>query len=106
MPMNKCSLHTIVNFRASKQLLETFDRVCLLSGKTRTQVLSEMMKQRISTVGSKLPSRISRQQELDDRIKNASESRPNAERYERPKEWSIAVKRRLKPFSSFVQSEL
>lgn len=104
--MNNVSLHTLVNFRASKQLLESFDRVCFLSGKTRTQVLSEMMRQRVTTVGSKLASRVAQQQDVENRIRTAAEALSVVEAVDQPRTWSKAVYGRLKSFSSFDQPDV
>ena len=97
------SLHTLVNFRASKPLLESFDRVCLLSGKTRTQVLSEMMRQRVLHVGSKLPAKLETQRSIDERLKIAVEGRSSVPPADTPRTWSVGVGARVKPFSSFDQ---
>ena len=45
---------TLVNFRMPKALLEPFDDICFLSGKTRTQALLEMIHNHVDTVGSKI----------------------------------------------------
>lgn len=102
--MDDYKTHTLVNFRASKALLESFDNVCFLSRKTRTQVLSEMMRQRISSVGSKLPAKLDRQREMENRIRTAVEARSADEAVEDRPSWSEAVYRRLKPFSAFERS--
>jgi len=99
--MNASSLQTLVNFRANKILLEAFDNVCLLSGKTRTQVLSEMMRQRVSTAGSKLPIRLAKQREMENRIRTAVEARSVDDTVDQPRTWSKALYGRLKSFSSF-----
>lgn len=98
--MNTASLQTLINFRAGKQLIESFDRVCLLSGKTRTQVLTEMMRQRVLSVGSKLPSKLALEESINQRLKTAVEGRSDPVTSDRPREWSSAVRNRLKPFSS------
>jgi len=99
--MNKIYLYTLVNFRASNELLESFDRVCFLSGKTRTQVLSEMMKHRVSTVGPRLVSKIAEQRLISERLKTAVEAQSQPSMSDRPGEWSIGVQRCLKSFSNF-----
>lgn len=43
---------TLVNFRASPNQLASFDRVCAVSGKTRTQVLIEMMQQHVANASA------------------------------------------------------
>ncbi|MBB3587774.1 hypothetical protein [Sphingomonas sp. BK481] len=101
--MNTSSLHTLVNFRASKPLLESFDRVCLLSGKTRTQVFSEMMRQRVLHVGSKLPEKLETQRSIDERLKIAVEGRSSVPPADTPRTWSVGTGGRVKPFSSFDQ---
>lgn len=99
--MNETSLHTLVNFRASKLLLESFDRVCFLSGKTRTQVLAEMMRNRVTKAGPKLAIKAAADKVVFDRLKTAVESRSQIETVEGRRTWSSAVRGRLKPFSSF-----
>jgi broad specificity phosphatase PhoE len=91
----------LVNFRAFPNLVETFDNVCFLSGKTRTQVLTEMMKQRIATEGRKVALKIEKDAALNERLKTAVERQTATEVAEQPREWSSAVRNRLKPFSSF-----
>lgn len=91
---------TLVNFRASRTLLESFDRVCLLSGKTRTQVLSELMRQRVTKAGPRLVARLENDRQIGERLRTAVEGRSALEMADRPKEWSNAVLTRLKPFSS------
>lgn len=104
--MNNESLYTLVNFRASTELLESFDRICFLSGKTRTQVLSEMMKHRVSTVGPKLVSKIAERKLVSERLKTAVEAESMAVASDRPRQWSIGVKRRLKSFSNFDKPDV
>lgn len=101
--MHSIPSHTLINFRASKALLESFDHVCFLSGKTRTQVLSEMMRQRVLTAGAKLPLEAAKLQECQNRIRNAVEARSIGETVEGRRTWSSVFYDRLKPFSSFNQ---
>lgn len=91
----------LINFRAFSNLVESFDNVCFLSGKTRTQVLTEMMKQRIATEGRKIALKIEKDAALNERLKTAVERQTAAEVAEQPRQWSSAVRNRLKPFSSF-----
>ena len=109
--MNNSSLHTLVNFRASRQLVESFDNVCLLAGKTRTQVLAEMMRQRVNTVGSKLPARLANERSIDDRLAEAVEpmleqARIDLEFAKPPttperRAWSVGAGSGRRKFSSF-----
>jgi len=94
----------LINFRAFSSLVESFDNVCFLSGKTRTQVLTEMMKQRIATAGRKMVLEIEKEAALNDRLKTAVERQTAADVAEQPRQWSLAVRNRLKPFSSFEPS--
>lgn len=103
--MNNESLYTLVNFRARNELLEAFDRVCFLSGKTRTQVLSEMMRQRVSTAGPRLVSKIAEHRLVSERLKTAVEERSKAPMADRPRRWSIGLHRPLKSFSNFDQPD-
>jgi hypothetical protein len=64
-------------------------------------MLSEMMRQRVSTVGSKLASKAAHQDEIENRIKTAVESRSVVKAVEQPREWSDTLYRRLKSFSTF-----
>lgn len=93
--------HTLINFRASKALLESFDHVCFLSGKTRTQVLSEMMRQRVLTAGARMPLKAAKLEECQNRIRTAVEAQTTAEPVEDRRSWSSVFYERLKPFSSF-----
>lgn len=101
--MTESTSHTLVNFRASRSLLKAFDDVCFLSGKTRTMVLSEMMRQRILSVGSKLPAKLALQEDMEKRVRTAVEARSTDETVEGRRSWSSAFYERLKPFSSFNQ---
>lgn len=98
--MNNTSLYALVNFRYKKDLLESFDRVCLLSGKTRTQALSEMMRKFVSEAGPELASKVLAERALNERLKTAVERRSVVETIDPPRTWSSEVYRRLKPFSS------
>ena len=91
----------LINFRAFPNLVESFDSVCFLSGKTRTQVLTELMKQRIATAGRKIVSEIEKDAALNERLKTAVERRTAVDVAEQPRQWSSAVRNRLKSFSSF-----
>jgi broad specificity phosphatase PhoE len=91
----------LINFRAFPNLVESFDSVCFLSGKTRTQALTEMMKQRIVTEGRKVALKIKKDAALNERLKTAVERQTAAEVAEQPRQWSSAVRNRLKSFSSF-----
>ena len=42
----------LVNFRIPKALLEPFDDICFLSGKTLTQVLVDLIETHISNISS------------------------------------------------------
>lgn len=99
--MNTPSSHTLVNFRASTPLLESFDRVCVLSNKTRTQVLSEMMRQRVLHVGAKLPGRLETQRSIDERLKLAVEGQVAVPIAEIQRGWSVGEGGRVKSFSTF-----
>ena len=81
-------------------LIESFDSVCLLSGKTRTQVLTEMMKQRVTTAGPKLAAKALDQKALNERSKTAVDAKSAQVGSTRPTRWSPAVFARLKRFSS------
>lgn len=59
----------LVNFRMPETILEPFDHICLLSGKTRTQVLSELIQEHVSNVGSKITSEISQTKRFNKMLK-------------------------------------
>lgn len=62
---------TLVNFRLPKALLEPFDHICLLSGKTRTQVLSGLIECHVSNVGSTMADAISQSKRINEAIRNS-----------------------------------
>lgn len=99
--MSISRLHTLVNFRAYKPLLKSFDEVCCLSGKTRTQLIIEMMNQQVKAAGPNLAAKFAAQKAAEERILKASEAQSKAEAIDPPRQWSSAVFTRLKPFSSF-----
>lgn len=55
MELDTIKRPTLVNFRASPNQLASFDRVCATSGKTRTQVLIEMMQQHVANASAPIP---------------------------------------------------
>lgn len=94
-------LHTLVNFRAYKPLLNSFDKVCSLSGKTRTQLIIEMMDQQVKAAGPNLANKFAAQKAAEKRILTASEPLSEMKTIDPPRQWSSAVLTRFKPFSSF-----
>lgn len=97
---NNNSNYTLVNFRSSNAILEAFDRVCLLSESTRTQVLREMMSRHVSEAGPELANKASNSLALNERLKTAVEARLAKPMTEASREWSPALYDRLKSFSS------
>lgn len=95
--MSSRSNKSLINFLVSISTVEAFDRICFLSGKNRTQVLTEMMKQRISSVGRKFILEAEKEARLNDQLKVLVECQASPETMDQPRQWSEAVRNRLNP---------
>lgn len=87
----------LINFLVSVSTVEAFDRICFLSGKNRTQVLTEMMKQRIASSGRKFVLEAEKEARLNKQLKALAERQNSFETIEQPRQWSEAVRNRLNP---------
>lgn len=87
----------LINFLVLFSTVEAFDRICFLSGKSRTQVLTEMMKQRIASAGRKFVLEAEKEARLNDQLKALVESQTSSETMDQPRQWSEAVRNRLNP---------
>lgn len=67
----------LVNFRVPESLLERFDALCRASDRTRTQVLREMMRKRL-TSASRLEIHAANGQPDSNRFERAVEARTTA----------------------------
>lgn len=92
----------LVNFRVPEPLLERFDALCRASDRTRTQVLREMMRNRLASA-SRSEMRVANGRPDSNRFERAIEAQTTSVPVEGRRTWSEAVYRRLKPFSSFDQ---
>lgn len=61
----------LVNFRMPKALLEPFDNICFLSGKTRTQVLSGLINDHVAKVIATIESDISQTKQKTEMLRNS-----------------------------------
>lgn len=63
---------TLVNFRIPTALLEPFDDICFLSGKTRTQVLLDMIQKYVVNVGSTIAETIEQSITTNQNLRNSA----------------------------------
>jgi hypothetical protein len=61
----------LVNFRMPKALLEPFDDICFLSGKTRTQVLAGLIKAYVSDVGTTITGEMNEARQTNEALRNS-----------------------------------
>ena len=64
---------TLINFNAPDPIRVRFDKVCQLSGRTRTSVLVELMNTYITTKGAELTKENERYQLIDQAIRQRDE---------------------------------
>lgn len=94
---------TLVNFRALGSALTAFDDACCLSGKTRTQVLIELMRNFTNECASTIPAQIAEEQRSGKALRAAVERAYDDLRVSRPKspESPLRGRHRLK-FTEFI----
>ena len=61
----------IVNFRIPKALLEPFDNICFLSGKTRTQLLSEIIHDYNLSAGLTIAEKVAQTNQINQALQNS-----------------------------------
>jgi hypothetical protein len=64
---------TLINFNAPDPIRVRFDKVCQLSGRTRTSVLVELMTTYVTTKGAELIKENERYQQIDQAIRQRDE---------------------------------
>jgi hypothetical protein len=61
----------LVNFRIPKALLEPFDDICFLSGKTRTQALSELIRDHNLSAGLTIAEKVAQTNQINQALQNS-----------------------------------
>lgn len=61
----------LVNFRIPKALLEPFDDICFLSGKTRTQLLSEVIHDYNLSAGLTIAEKVAQTNQINQALQNS-----------------------------------
>ena len=61
----------LVNFRIPKALLEPFDNICFLSGKTRTQLLSEIIHDYNLSAGLTIAEKVAQTNQINQALQNS-----------------------------------
>ena len=65
---------TLINFHMPTDLLTTFDRLCRLHGKPRSQILNDLVHSHILKAGKQLLSRIEEVRKIDRHLKSVCEN--------------------------------
>ena len=65
---------TLINFHVPTDLLATFDRLCRLHGKPRSQILNDLVHSHILKAGKQMLSRINEVRKIDLHLKSACEN--------------------------------
>ena len=93
----------LVNFRVSPEALTPFDHSCVLAGKSRTQVITELMTEYAEKTASEMPKRILEGRRISSMLKNAAEKVDQRNRGNTsPKAITPVRPRSLRKFSSFL----
>jgi len=97
---------TLVNFRTTETSLTAFDDACVLSGKTRTQVLIELMRDFTNKCASIIPAQIAEDQRSGKALRAAVERAYDDLRVPQPKssESTLRSRQRLK-FTEFIADD-
>ena len=104
--MPECSTpqQVLVNFRINPASLTPFDHSCVLAGKSRTQVISELMTEYAVKTASEMPKRILEGRRISEVLKNAAEKVDQRNRGDTsPKAITPVRPRSLRKFSSFLE---
>lgn len=64
---------TLINFHVPTDLLMTFDRLCRLHGKPRSQILNDLLHSWILKAGKQMLSRIDEVRKIDQHLESACE---------------------------------
>lgn len=64
---------TLINFHVPSDLLATFDRLCRLNGKPRSQILNDLLSSWVLETGRQLLSQIDEIRKIDQHLKSACE---------------------------------
>lgn len=65
---------SLINFYVPSDILKTFDRLCRVHGKPRSQILNELLVDHVLKVGKKAFSRIDQVRKIDEHLKSACEN--------------------------------
>lgn len=64
------AIKTLINFNVPTDILQTFDRLCRLYGKSRSLVLNELLYEHILKIGKQAFSRIDQVRKIDENLKS------------------------------------
>ena len=64
---------TLINFHVPSDLLATFDRLCRLNGKPRSQILNDLLRSWVLETGRQMLTRIDEVRKIDQHLKSACE---------------------------------
>lgn len=93
---------TLINFHVPADLLNTFDRLCRLHGKPRSQILNDLLHSWILKAGKQMLSRIDEVRKIDQHLKSACEKAADMDLADVLPEAETAVQKPLKRnFSDF-----
>jgi hypothetical protein len=104
MPVCSTPQPVLVNFRVNPAALTPFDHSCVLAGKSRTQVITELMTEYAAKTASEIPKRILEGQRISKVLKTAAEKVDQRNREDVPSKPITPVRSRsLRKFSSFLE---
>lgn len=93
---------TLINFHVPTDLLATFDRLCRLNGKPRSQILNDLLSSWVLETGRQLLSRIDEVRRIDQHLKLSCDKGFDGHLADRLPEAGNAVQRSAKrKFSDF-----
>jgi hypothetical protein len=93
---------TLINFNVPTTILQTFDKLCRLYGKPRSQILNELLYSYILEFGQQAFSRLDQVRKIDESLNFAFENGDGADSDDQPPKAENDVQRGLnRKFSSF-----
>ena len=93
---------TLVNFNVPTTILQTFDKLCRLYGKSRSQILNELLYSYILEFGQQAFSRFDQVRKIDESLNSAFENVDGADLDDHSPKAENDVQRGLnRKFSSF-----
>ena len=97
---------TLVNFNVPTTILQTFDKLCRLYGKPRSQILNELLYGYILDFGQQAFSRFDQVRKIDESLNFAFENGDGGNLYDQPPKAENDVQNGLnRKFSSFGRKD-